>query len=234
MRNGFGLRYLHKFLSLPYLALQRQSLELQLEANKRDMEATRMELELYFHSPESDYDSFSEGLTKQRRRVADRAAPKPTADVVVGNKFQIPTTGCKSNGNKKANGEKSPPVSSDPANAAAAAAAAAAILPEARSSSDLGNESPSKASVDNVDTFVPSDTGGAIDFFLDDPSSTEEGITKRTSGKNEALGEVESDDDDTDGGGGNPMVASINEDVDLEEMDGGITGDSKKEEYEVL
>ncbi len=48
MRNGFGLRYLHRFLSLPYLALQRESLLHQVEANEREARAARLELEIYF------------------------------------------------------------------------------------------------------------------------------------------------------------------------------------------
>ncbi len=84
MRNGFGLRFLHKFLSLPYLTLQRQSLVQQLERNEHEMRATSMELDLYLQSEDSDYERFSKGLTEKRRQEAEKAAPKPTVDVVVG------------------------------------------------------------------------------------------------------------------------------------------------------
>ena len=56
MRYGFGLRFLHKFLSLPYLQLQRESLLRQMETNERETKATEMELDLYLQSEESDYD----------------------------------------------------------------------------------------------------------------------------------------------------------------------------------
>lgn len=47
MRNGFGLRLLHKFLSIPFLRLQKTSLLEQLQRNQRDMEEIEQELDEY-------------------------------------------------------------------------------------------------------------------------------------------------------------------------------------------
>lgn len=44
MRNGFGLRLLHKFLSLPFLQLQRETLNALLARNKRDTEVCSLEM----------------------------------------------------------------------------------------------------------------------------------------------------------------------------------------------
>lgn len=44
MRNGFGLRLLHKFLGLPFLSLQKETLMAQLERNQRDTEVCTLEL----------------------------------------------------------------------------------------------------------------------------------------------------------------------------------------------
>lgn len=44
MRNGFGLRLLHKFLSLPFLQLQRETLTALLARNKRDTEVCSLEM----------------------------------------------------------------------------------------------------------------------------------------------------------------------------------------------
>ena len=84
MRNGFGLKFLHKFLNLPFLTLQKECLLTQLETNKREMSATLQELDLYLESDDANYDSFSSGVTKRRRAQAESLAPKPTVDVVVG------------------------------------------------------------------------------------------------------------------------------------------------------
>lgn len=47
MRNGFGLRLLHKFLSLPFLQLQRETLTALLNRNRRDTEVCSLELAEY-------------------------------------------------------------------------------------------------------------------------------------------------------------------------------------------
>lgn len=44
MRNGFGLRLLHKFLGLPFLRLQKDTLNALLERNQRDHEVCSFEL----------------------------------------------------------------------------------------------------------------------------------------------------------------------------------------------
>ena len=64
MRNGFGLKFLHRFLNLPFLTLQRESLLGQLETNKREMSATLQELDLYLESDDANYEVYSSGVTK--------------------------------------------------------------------------------------------------------------------------------------------------------------------------
>ncbi|KAG7234270.1 hypothetical protein INR49_005231 [Caranx melampygus] len=44
MKNGFGLKYLHRFFNIPFLQLQRETLLRQLETNQLDMDATLEEL----------------------------------------------------------------------------------------------------------------------------------------------------------------------------------------------
>ena len=78
MRNGFGLKFLHKFLNLPFLTLQRESLVKQLETNAREMQATVDELDLFLDSDDANYQVYSSGVTKKRRAQAESLAPAPT------------------------------------------------------------------------------------------------------------------------------------------------------------
>jgi hypothetical protein len=57
MRNGFGLRYLHKFLNVPFLQLQKESLLQQVATNERETQLTLQELDLYQESStDNSYD----------------------------------------------------------------------------------------------------------------------------------------------------------------------------------
>ena len=149
LRNGFGLKFLHKFFNLPFLTLQRQSLLQQLELNQRDIRATQEELDLYMESEEGNYHQFSDKLNTKRREAAEQVAPAPSASIVVGqpsnsvdpNKKQFTTSNI-SYSNKSAS---KPAPSLTPSSV---------------------NSSPTKLDVDN---FVPDD--GGFDNFLDETDS---------------------------------------------------------------
>lgn len=68
MRNGFGLKYIHKFFNLPFLQLQRETLLKQLEINQEDLNSTIEELDIHEESEEQNYDVFSEQLSNKRRQ----------------------------------------------------------------------------------------------------------------------------------------------------------------------
>lgn len=86
MRNGFGLKYIHKFFNLPFLQLQRDTLLKQLEINHEDQLSMIEELNIHEESEEQNYDVFIEELSKQRREKQEahgaqgsQTAPKAIA-----------------------------------------------------------------------------------------------------------------------------------------------------------
>ncbi|XP_075986025.1 rab-like protein 6 isoform X2 [Anticarsia gemmatalis] len=80
MRNGFGLRLLHKFLSVPFLRLQKTSLLEQLQRNQRDVEEIEKELDDFQSSEESHYNLFVDRLANKRRQSAGQPEPRPSND----------------------------------------------------------------------------------------------------------------------------------------------------------
>ncbi|KAL4706803.1 hypothetical protein ACJJTC_010037 [Scirpophaga incertulas] len=77
MRNGFGLRLLHKFLSIPFLRLQKTSLLEQLQRNQKDMEEIEKELDDFQNSEESHYNSFVDRLANKRRQSSSETMTRP-------------------------------------------------------------------------------------------------------------------------------------------------------------
>lgn len=78
MRNGFGLKFLHKFFNLPFLHLQRETLLKQLETNSREISVTCQELDVLENSDDQNYDRFLEALTSKRRQLADQLSHNST------------------------------------------------------------------------------------------------------------------------------------------------------------
>ncbi|XP_072521176.1 rab-like protein 6 isoform X2 [Salminus brasiliensis] len=58
MKNGFGLKYLHRFFNIPFLQLQRETLLRQLETNQLDMDATLEELTVQQETEDQNYEIF--------------------------------------------------------------------------------------------------------------------------------------------------------------------------------
>ncbi|XP_028313735.1 rab-like protein 6 isoform X2 [Gouania willdenowi] len=62
MKNGFGLKYLHRFFNIPFLQLQRETLLRQLETNQLDMDATLEELCVQQETEDQNYEIFLDNL----------------------------------------------------------------------------------------------------------------------------------------------------------------------------
>ncbi|XP_040567291.1 rab-like protein 6 isoform X1 [Lepeophtheirus salmonis] len=208
MRNGFGLKFLHKFLNLPFLHLQRDSLLTQMKTNDRDMIATHQELDLLTESEESSYESFSENVTKIRRQVAESHAPSPTVDVVLGAQQSV-------NDEMPILSQNSAPTPSLPITPSPKK-----IKSNVSSSSIAPKSSSPKMSIDvpttakqspqnfkNVEDFVPESSG--IDNFLMDEDSSEKTNSNR----------VQGDGESSDEEGINHLVTGFDEDVVIDDYD---------------
>uniref|UniRef100_A0A1Q3FXS6 Putative gtpase rab1/ypt1 small g protein n=1 Tax=Culex tarsalis TaxID=7177 RepID=A0A1Q3FXS6_CULTA len=93
MRNGFGLRLLHKFFGIPFLYLQRSALEASLKKNEQDADICRLEITEFLKSTESDYSHFLENLISRKKATPSsssapvtplEALPRPTKSIILG------------------------------------------------------------------------------------------------------------------------------------------------------
>ncbi|XP_024858117.1 rab-like protein 6 isoform X1 [Kryptolebias marmoratus] len=70
MKNGFGLKYLHRFFNIPFLQLQRETLLRQLETNQLDMDATLEELSVQQETEDQNYEIFLENVESRSKGFA--------------------------------------------------------------------------------------------------------------------------------------------------------------------
>lgn len=99
MRNGFGLKLLHKFFNLPFLQLQRETLLKQLDTNEEETRLTIQELDLFQDSDDADYNKFLDNLVNRRRALADSVSASNLASNVssTNNHHLISPTGGSTN-----------------------------------------------------------------------------------------------------------------------------------------
>ena len=193
LRNGFGLKFLHKFFNVPFLTLQRQSLLQQLDINQRDILATQQELDVYMETEEADYRQFSDRLINKRREAAEQVAPKPSASILAGqpsNVVDVSKTQFSAPTSQISFSNRSAPASKDPS-------------PSNRQT--VVKSSPTKV---DMDSFVPDDAD--FDNFLDETDSA-----RSAKPSNADNNEDTSDDEDAI----NPMVAKFNDDEDDVDID---------------
>ncbi|XP_045081005.1 rab-like protein 6 isoform X2 [Coregonus clupeaformis] len=67
MKNGFGLKYLHRFFNIPFLQLQRETLLRQLETNQLDIDATLEELNVQQETEDQNYGIFLEMMEARNK-----------------------------------------------------------------------------------------------------------------------------------------------------------------------
>lgn len=107
MKNSFGLKYLHKFLNIPFLQLQRETLLRQLETNQLDIDATLEELSVQQETEDQNYEIFLDMM-----EARSRGCPTP-----LSSNGQSPSSGSQSPvvpPNSNSTGSSSPGVPLQP------------------------------------------------------------------------------------------------------------------------
>ncbi|XP_035895503.1 rab-like protein 6 [Anopheles stephensi] len=204
MRNGFGLRLLHKFFGIPFLYLQKSALEASLRKNAQDLDICRLEIDEYQKSDDSDYGRFLDALISKKKaregttnltNPTDPSVIRPTKSIILGGGHPIIV----------------PDRNSHLAVASTTAVNTTKLNPQQRQqeqparsatmatlSSDIGF-----GKIDNVDEFCPD--GGVLDkSFLED--TVDAGSGRQSSSFSPT---AESDDDEDERH--NPLVSRFDE-----------------------
>ena len=194
MRNGFGLKFLHKFFNLPFLHLQRETLIRQLETNLIEMQTTCEELDVLQDSDEQNYDLFLDFLTNRRRRIADQLSKTMSTDQQNGATGGTPPRSKSMPSNiaqKQSNGNTAEPIVKP---SPSIIIGAQNPLPvkysnNSRNSSQkdlkdlqsivsqtqiqingsIGDNNKSNTRVESVDEFIPDDERSSFKQFLEEP-----------------------------------------------------------------
>uniref|UniRef100_A0A8C2F0H6 RAB, member RAS oncogene family-like 6b n=1 Tax=Cyprinus carpio TaxID=7962 RepID=A0A8C2F0H6_CYPCA len=199
MKNGFGLKYLHRFFNIPFLQLQRETLLRQLETNQLDIDATLEELTVQQETEDQNYEIF---LEMKDSRSKGYSSPGPA------------------NGQSPSSGSQSPVVPQSGCSTSSSSPCTAATSPSPSSAHPGPTVSPDPVSaaapptVQSVDDFVPDER---LDkSFLEDslPSNPKPAMNTQPS----AAGPADSDSDG-EGKDGNPMVAGFQDDLDPDDAE---------------
>ncbi|XP_060738987.1 rab-like protein 6 isoform X2 [Tachysurus vachellii] len=109
MKNGFGLKYLHRFFNIPFLQLQRETLLRQLETNQLDIDATLEELTVQQETEDQNYEIFLEMMearAKGYRSPTDANGQSPSS----GSQSPVVPAGASSTGSSSPGTPQQPPI----------------------------------------------------------------------------------------------------------------------------
>uniref|UniRef100_A0A8B9LRN7 RAB, member RAS onco family like 6 n=1 Tax=Astyanax mexicanus TaxID=7994 RepID=A0A8B9LRN7_ASTMX len=232
MKNGFGLKYLHRFFNIPFLQLQRETLLRQLETNQLDIDATLEELNVQQETEDQNYDIFIDMM--EARKAYGSPAPSNSQSPSSGSQSPIVLLGAASPSNSSPSTPQAPlpiqpplqsiepPVSPQAAQAAPPAqkrgfisrlfgSATPETPPDKPETAACETPKPSSGKVQNVDDFVPE--VGLDRSFLEDS-----GEAAKSKKKTPAAAPNQDSDSDGEGRGGNPLVSGFQDDLDPDDQ----------------
>ncbi|XP_060763445.1 rab-like protein 6 isoform X2 [Neoarius graeffei] len=242
MKNGFGLKYLHRFFNIPFLQLQRETLLRQLETNQLDIDATLEELTVQQETEDQNYEIFLEMMearAKGYRSPGDANGQSPSS----GSQSPVVPAGTSSTGSSSPGTPQQPPVVGQnpqlPTTSPAVDAQIPAAPPPASAPSPSPAQQPQKRSfisrlfgstaAPEVPTAVPEaepaaprapPTVQSVDDFVPDEgldrSFLDDSVPSSTKPSTNTQPHPTTTDSDSDGEGrgGNPMVAGFQDDLD--------------------
>ncbi|KAI5088136.1 rab-like protein 6 isoform X2 [Silurus meridionalis] len=244
MKNGFGLKYLHRFFNIPFLQLQRETLLRQLETNQLDIDATLEELTVQQETEDQNYEIFLEMMearAKGYRSPGDANGQSPSS----GSQSPVVPAGASSTGSSSPGTPQQPPIIGQnpqlpptlpsvdaqipvtlPPASASVSSPSPAQQPQKRSfiSRLFGATSTSEmpTAVQEVEPAAPGapSTVQSVDDFVPDErldkSFLDDSVPSSTkpSMSTQAQPATADSDSDGEGRGGNPMVAGFQDDLD--------------------
>uniref|UniRef100_A0A9J8CS34 RAB, member RAS oncogene family-like 6a n=1 Tax=Cyprinus carpio carpio TaxID=630221 RepID=A0A9J8CS34_CYPCA len=239
MRNGFGLKYLHRFFNIPFLQLQRETLLRQLETNQLDIDAVLEELSVQQETEDQNYDIFLEMV--EARKAYGSQAPSNGQSPSSGSQSPVVLPGASSPSNSSPSTPQAPvPLQNQsappppPSIPHPPAQTTAAHVPQTPSQtpppaqkrgfiSRLFGSSAAEASSDKPESMgsedpKPSGKVQSVDDFVPEVGMErtflEDGRTAVKS-KNKPPASAPILDSDSDGEGrGNPLVSGFQDDLD--------------------
>ncbi|KAJ8005888.1 hypothetical protein DPEC_G00122580 [Dallia pectoralis] len=148
MKNGFGLKYLHRFFNIPFLQLQRETLLRQLETNQLDMDATLEELNVQQETEDQNYQIFLDNV-EVRSKGYGSPGPSNGQSPSSGSQSPIVPPSGVSTGSSSPGTPQQPPISAQepglesPSPASPLALPVATVPPTAESQSPTLTHTPS-------------------------------------------------------------------------------------------
>uniref|UniRef100_A0AAY4ECN7 Rab-like protein 6 n=1 Tax=Denticeps clupeoides TaxID=299321 RepID=A0AAY4ECN7_9TELE len=236
MKNGFGLKYLHRFFNIPFLQLQRETLLRQLETNQLDIDATLEELNVQQETEDQNYDIFIEMLEARGKGSTNGQSPSS------GSQSPIVPAGGASPSTSSPGTPQNPlphppepppqtveqpstislptgPSTPDPPVTPVPPAQKRGFMSRLFGTGSAQDQSTDKPDAASSDGQRPSGKVQSVDDFVPevglDRGFLEDGGNAAAKGKEKA--KRQDSDSDGEGRGGNPLVSSFQDDLDLDD-----------------
>uniref|UniRef100_A0A7N8XSD1 RAB, member RAS oncogene family-like 6b n=1 Tax=Mastacembelus armatus TaxID=205130 RepID=A0A7N8XSD1_9TELE len=220
MKNGFGLKYLHRFFNIPFLQLQRETLLRQLETNQLDMDATLEELSVQQETEDQNYEIFLENLESRSKGFGSPGAANGQSPSSGSQSPIVPPSGTSTGSSSPSTPQ--PPIPSQSPEHLQSSGPAGVSAPQKRSfisrwfGSSIAADSAVPTPEDPPAPVCPAKVQSVDDFVPDerlDKSFLEDSLPLKTKIPQPAPAPAADSDSDGDDRG-NPMVSGFQDELD--------------------